>query len=128
MAGEVQLMIATLGSSLPHVRSGKLRALALAGEHRARAAPELPTVAEAGLPGYSAENWYGLLAPRGTPAAVRQTLSQQSAAILDDESFAAQLMQLGFEPLGSTPEAMGAYLEKDVAKWARVITASGVRQ
>jgi tripartite-type tricarboxylate transporter receptor subunit TctC len=69
MTGEVQLMIATLSSSLPHLRAGKLKALALAGEHRARAAPDLPTVSASGLPGYSADTWYGLVAPRGTGSA-----------------------------------------------------------
>ena len=127
MAGEVQLMIATLSSSLPHVRAGKLKALALAGEHRARAAPDLPTVSTSGLPGYSADNWYGLLAPRGTGSAVIERLNRQVAELLQDATFAAQLMKLGFEPLGSTVKAMDTHLEREVAKWAKVIEASSVR-
>lgn len=127
MAGEVQLMIATLSSSLPHVRSGKLNALALAGERPARAAADLPTVAASGLPGYSADNWYGLLAPHGTATAVIRRLNQQTAAILRDASFAAQLSKLGFEPLGSTPNAMNAHLEQEVAKWAEVTGALGMQ-
>jgi tripartite-type tricarboxylate transporter receptor subunit TctC len=127
MAGEVQLMIATLSSSLPHVRAGKLKALALAGEHRARAAPDLPTVSTSGLPGYSADNWYGLLAPCGTGYAVIERLNRQVAELLQDATFAAQLMKLGFEPLGSTAKAMDRHLEREVAKWAKVIEASSVQ-
>lgn len=127
MTGEVQVMIATLSSSLPHVRSGKLRALALASDRPFGAAADLPTMPASGLPGYSAENWYGLLAPRGTAVGVISRLSDQIRVILKSGDFSSRLIALGFEPLGSTPDAMNEHLKREVAKWGRVIEESGTR-
>ena len=125
VAGEVQLMIATLGSSLPLVRSEKIRALALAGDRSFSAAADLPTISAAGLPGYSAENWYGMLAPKGTPIEVIRRLSGQVAEALKTSEFSSQLERRGFVPLGSTPDVMDKHLSQEVTKWARVIDASG---
>ncbi|MPZ44697.1 MAG: tripartite tricarboxylate transporter substrate binding protein [Betaproteobacteria bacterium] len=127
MSGETQVMIATLSSSLPHVRSGKLKALALAGDRRFRAAGDLPTISESGLPGYSADNWYGLVAPRHTPASTIALLNKHISAVLATDDFRSQLVNLGFEPMGSTPKAMDAHLKQEVAKWGKVIRASGSR-
>ena len=127
MSGEAQLMVAPLSPSLPHVHSGKLRALALAGDRRSPAAPDLPTVSESGLPGYSADNWYGLVAPRNTPAHTIAQLNKHISTILATDEFRSQLLKLGFEPTRSTPEAMGAHLAQEVAKWGKVIKASGSR-
>jgi tripartite-type tricarboxylate transporter receptor subunit TctC len=118
------MMIATLGSALPHVRAGRLKALASAGERRTLTLPELPTLAESGLPGYSAENWYGLLAPRGTPASRVALLSRRIGEDMRGEEAKEQLMKLGFEPMSSSPAELNAYLQRDIAKWARVIGAA----
>jgi tripartite-type tricarboxylate transporter receptor subunit TctC len=128
ISGEVQLMIATLGSSLPHVRSGKLKALAVGGDRRSTAAPELPTVAEAGLPTYSADNWYGLVVPRETPAAIVKILNGEISAALKTEDMRAQLVKLGFEAMSSTPTAFADYLKREIAKWARVMKTAGISE
>ena len=127
VSGEAQLMIATLASTLPLVKSGKLKALALAGERRSTAAPDLPTVAESGLAGYSADNWYGLVAPRATRGNVIQLLNREVHATLQADEFRTQLAKLGFEPMSSTPDAMASHLSREVAKWAKVIVASGAQ-
>ena len=127
ISGEAQLMIATLASTLPQVKSGKLKALALAGERRSSAAPNLPTVSESGLAGYSADNWYGLVAPRATRGQVIQLLNRGVHATLQTEEFRAQLEKLGFEPMRSTPTAMTSHLSREVAKWTKVIKASGAQ-
>jgi tripartite-type tricarboxylate transporter receptor subunit TctC len=126
VAGEVQLMIATLASSLPLVRSGKIRALALAGDRSFSTADDLPTISAAGLPGYTAENWYGMLAPKDTPVEVIRRLSGQIAEALKSSEFSSQLIRRGFVPLGSTPDVMDSHLSQEVAKWAKVIKASGM--
>ena len=127
VSGEAQLMIATLASALPQVKAGKLKALALAGERRSTAAPNLPTVSESGLPGYSADNWYGLVVPRATAGYIIQRLNREVHATLQAEEIRSQLQKLGFEPMTSTPGAMGEHLSREVAKWAKVIKASGAR-
>lgn len=126
IAGEAQLMIATLASALRHVKSGKLKALAVAGDRRATAAPELPTVTEAGLPGYSAANWYGLLAPRGTPLSIVTQLNKEVAAALSAEDVRSRVVKLGFEPMTSTPAEFGEFLKREIAKWARVLKSAEI--
>jgi tripartite-type tricarboxylate transporter receptor subunit TctC len=126
LGGEVQLMIATLGSCLPHVRTGKLRDLAIAGERRSSLVPQVPTVAEAGVPGYAADSWYGLVAPRGTPPEIVNLLNREIAAALDREEVRAQFVALGFEPASSTPAQFADYLKSEIVKWGRVIKESGI--
>ena len=126
LGGEVQLMIATLGSCLPHVRSGKLRDLAIAGERRSSLAPQVPTVAEAGVPGYAADSWYGLVAPRGTPPEIVNLLNREITAALDREEVRAQFVALGFEPASSTPAQFADYLKSEIVKWGRVVKESGI--
>ncbi|HUF80515.1 MAG TPA: tripartite tricarboxylate transporter substrate binding protein [Burkholderiales bacterium] len=126
IAGEAQLMVATLGSSLRHVKSGKLKALAVGGERRTRTAPDLPTVSESGVPGYAAENWYGVLVPRGAPGTVISMLNEEISAALRRDDIRAQFVKLGFEPMGSTPDEFGAHLKREIEKWARVMKTAGV--
>lgn len=127
VAGEAQLMIATLGSALPHVRSGRLKALAAAGERRSTLLPELPTVAESGVPGYAADNWYGLLAPRKTPPAILGLLSKHVSAILNTDDVRERLTSLGFESAPSTPAQFSGYLRAEIRKWSRVMKEAGIR-
>ena len=128
LGGEVQLFIATLGSALPHVRSGKLRALAIASAQRSPTAPDLPTVAESGVPGYEAANWYGVLAPRGTPESVVAALNRQIGAALGDRTTAERLAAQGFEPAVSTARRFADYMKAEIAKWSRTIKDAGIQQ
>ena len=126
LGGEVQFMIATLGSCLPHVRAGKLRELAVAGERRSSLVPQVPTVAEAGVPGYAADSWYGLVATRGTPPAIVNLLNREIIAALKREDVSAQFVALGFEPASSTPAQFAEYLKSEIVKWGVVIKQSGI--
>ena len=125
MGGQVSLFFDTMLSSMPHVKSGKLKALAVTSAARSPAAPDLPTVAESGLPGYEAIAWNGLLAPAGTPKAVIAKLSTELKKALElaeiRERFAAQ----GFAAAWSSPDAYAAFLDSEVDKWAKVVKLSG---
>jgi len=127
LGGEVQLFIATLGSALPHVRSGKVRALAVTGAGRSPAASDLPTVAESGVPGYEATNWYGVLVPRATPSAVIAALNRRIADVLADQGTAERLSAQGFEPARSTPQQFAAYVKAEISKWAQTIKGAGIK-
>jgi tripartite-type tricarboxylate transporter receptor subunit TctC len=121
MAGEVQMLIAGMASLLPHVRSGRLRALAVTGIARAKAAPELPTIAEAGLPGAEFDGWYGLLVPAGTPRAVVGKLNADFNRALAAANLQERLASAGFEPLGGTQQKFAAYLRAETRKWTAVV-------
>jgi tripartite-type tricarboxylate transporter receptor subunit TctC len=125
MGGQVSLFFDTMLSAMPHVRSGKLKALAVTSAARSPAAPDIPTVAESGLPGYEAIAWNGLLAPAGTPKEVIARLSAEVRKTLElpeiKERFAAQ----GFAAAWSSPEQYAAFLDNEVDKWAKVVKVSG---
>lgn len=126
MSGETQMMIATLGSALPHVKSGKLTALAVGSERRATILPDLPTVAESGVPGYGAENSYGLLAPHGTPPHIVNLLHRQISEALSTDDTRSKLLKLGFEPTIATPDEFSAYLKREIDKWRPVLKRAGL--
>lgn len=128
IAGEAQLMIGPLGPSLPHIRTGKLKVLAVAGAQRSSLLPDLPTVAESGVPGYEATNWYGVLAPRGTPQDIIVLLNKQTVATLRGDDVRGRFAALGFEPAASTPKEFADYLKSEIAKWARVMKDAGVSE
>ncbi|MBV1796298.1 tripartite tricarboxylate transporter substrate binding protein [Siccirubricoccus sp. G192] len=126
ISGKIDFSFATAATTIPHVQTGRLRALAVPTAHRSALVPEVPTVAESGVPGFDVVNWYGLLAPKGTP---EQVVAQVNAALhtaLRDaevlEKFAAQ----GLEPLPSTPEAFQAFMEAESVRWTRVVRAAGI--
>jgi len=127
IAGQVPLMFDTMLSAMPHVKAGKLRALAITGEKRSPAAPDVPTIAESGLPGYQAYAWNGLLAPAATPAAVVQRLSEELKTALANpavqEKFAAQ----GFAATWTSPADAGHFVKNEVDKWARTVQQSGAK-
>ena len=127
IAGETQLMIATLGSALEHVRAGRLKALAVGSAARSPLLPDAPTLAEAGLRGYEASNWYGILAPRGTPAPIIATLNRQVESVLRQQEAARRFEALAFDPAFSTPEVFARYLREEIVKWTRVIRAAGLK-
>jgi tripartite-type tricarboxylate transporter receptor subunit TctC len=127
MAGDVQMVLSGIGTMLPQVRGGRLKAVAVTSEARSPLAPEIPTVVESGLPNYVATTWYGLLAPAGTPAAVIERLNKDTRALLDDAGFRAQLAPQGVVLTPTTPEEFGAFLRSEVAKWAKVVQDTGAK-
>ena len=127
LAGQVDLMFDNLPSSLQHIKAGKLRALGVTSAKRAAALPDVPTIAEAGVPGYEASSWFGLVAPAGTPPAVVQKLQQTLSKSLAAPDVREKLLGQGADPVGNTPEAFAQYIQDEIAKWAKVVRASGAR-
>jgi tripartite-type tricarboxylate transporter receptor subunit TctC len=128
VAGETQLMIGSLVSALPHVRSGRLTALGVTSVKRSSAAPEIPTIAEAGVPGYQADNWSGLLAPAGTPRAIVMNVYTAAVKVLHDPAVSQRFVSEGGEPAPSaSPEAFGAMIRSEVQKWSRVVRNAGIQ-
>lgn len=127
MAGDVQMVLSGIGTMLPQVRGGRLKAVAVTSETRSPLAPEIPTVVESGLPDYVATTWYGLLAPAGTPGAVIDRLNRDTRALLDDPAFRTQLAPQGVVVTPTTPEEFGAFLRSEVAKWAKVVQDTGAK-
>ena len=126
LGGQVQLMFATMPAAMPHVRSGKLRAVAVTSAKRSQAMPELPTLGET-LKGYDASTWYGVLAPAATPRAIIATLHGAILKILGVAETRDRLLAQGFEPVGGTPAEFGAYIKSEIVKWGRVIKAAGIK-
>ena len=127
LGGQVQLMFDNMPSSLPHIKAGKLRAIAVTSAKRSPALPDLPTIAEAGLPGYEASSWFGVLAPAGTPREIITRLNQTIVASLRTPAMNERLSSQGAEPVGNTPEQFASFIQAEIAKWAKVIKASGAK-
>jgi len=125
LGGQISMTFGTSLAVLPHVKSGKLRALASCGPERTPAAPELPTVAEAGVPGYAASLWYGLLAPAHTPREIVMRLNNDVARVLALPEIKERLSDQGVDPYTSTPEEFAKLIATDLDKWAKVVKASG---
>ena len=125
LGGRVTMMFDNLPSSLPLVREGKLRALGVTSPKRSPAAPDIPTLSEAGLPGFEAVSWFALFAAPGTPKPVADKLSTQVAEVLKLPDVAKKLFDLGLEPVGSTPDELARYQQTEIAKWAKVVKESG---
>jgi tripartite-type tricarboxylate transporter receptor subunit TctC len=126
LAGEVQLNFATIPSVLPHVRNNRLRAIAVTTAKRSAAIPEVPTVAESGVPGYDHGPWNGMLAPAKTPPAVIALLNKEAAKVLQTPEMKAVLAKDGSEAVGNKPEDFAAIIKNETAKWAKVIKAAGI--
>ncbi len=127
IAGHVQVSFPTIGGGLPHAQAGRLRALATTGAKRPLAAPDLPTMMEAGVPGYEASNWFGTAVPARTPPAIVAKLSQEIARVLRLPDVRERLLTQGMEPTSSTPEEFSAYIRSEMTKWAKVVKASGAK-
>ena len=127
IAGRVHVMLDTAASAMPHVRTGKLRALALSAPRRTAEYPELPTFAEAGLPQYDTNAWYSMHAPAGTPAPIVRRLNAELVAILKDPEILARFRQLSTEPVGNSPEDFDAFVKAELEKYARVIQAARIK-
>jgi tripartite-type tricarboxylate transporter receptor subunit TctC len=127
IAGHVPAMMPNMLSAQPHIKSGRLRALGVTGAKRAPGAEDIPTIAEAGVPGYESVQWYGLLAPAGTPRDIITRLHGATVKALQHPEVRQRLLNDGAEPVGSSPEEFAAYLRSETAKWAKVIQAAGIK-
>ena len=127
LAGQVDLLFAPSQAVIQHVRAGKLKALATTGAKRAETLPDLPTVAESGLPGYEAVGWFGLLAPAATPKAVVDKLSADANRALTDPDVRTRMQALGADPGGNTPEEFARFIRDDQAKWAKLMREAGIK-
>ena len=127
LAGEAGLAFYSASATLPHVKAGRLRALATTGERRSPALPDLPTVAEAGVPGFETGSWAGVLTPAGTPRFIIAKLHGELTRILQLPEAKERLAAIDFEPVGNTPDAFGAIIRKEVVRWAKVVKESGAK-
>jgi len=127
LSGQVPIAVQNCGSSLPLVRDGRLRGLGVTSLKRSAAAPDLPTVAEQGFPGFEATSWFALLAPAGTPQPILDKVRAASLKALEDQDLLAKLAAIGLEPVGSTGAETKAAIERDIPKWAQVIKEAGIK-
>jgi tripartite-type tricarboxylate transporter receptor subunit TctC len=127
VGGHVQVMFSGFSAAMPHIKSGKARALAVTGAQRSPALPDVPTIAEQGFPGVEATAWYGVLTPTGTPRPVVVRLHGELVKILKLPDVVQRLDALGFEMVGSTPEQFASYMKAETRKWAKVVKASGAK-
>jgi tripartite-type tricarboxylate transporter receptor subunit TctC len=127
LGGEVQVTFATISTALPFVKAGRLRALAVSTARRSASAPEVPTIAESGLPGYDYASWIGLLAPAKTPAAIVMKLNAEVVKAIRSPELKVILDVEASEPIGNSPEAFAAILKTEVARWAKVVKAAGIK-
>jgi len=127
LGGQINLIFATAASAVPHIKSGKINALAVTTDKRSKLMPELPTVAEAGVKGFEANNWYGIVVPAKTPRPIVDRLNKDFVAVLNMPDVRDILFKQGLDAAPSTPEAFGAYIKSETAKWAKVIKASGAK-
>ena len=127
LAGQVKISFATVLETLQHVKSGKVRALAVTGSRRSLAAPEYPTIAESGLPGYESTSWLALFAPIGTPKEVVAKVAADAGRVMNTSEVRERFVAQGADPIGSTPEQLSSVLARDIAKYAKVMQESGTR-
>ena len=127
LGGQVQLYFATISTALPHVKAGKLRALAVTSARRSTAAPEFPTVAESGVPGYEHTSWVGLLAPAKTPRPIIARLNAESARIVSSPQMKTLMLREGLDAVGNSPDEFAAIIKTEVAKWMKLVKAAGIQ-
>ena len=126
LAGQVTMYFGSMPASLPHIRAGRLRGLGVTSLQRSRAAPDIPTVADSGFPGFEAVTWIGAVAPAGTPRAIVGRLNQEIAAVVHEPDVAQRLEAQGAEPVSDTPEAFADYIRSEIRKWAGVVRDAGI--
>jgi tripartite-type tricarboxylate transporter receptor subunit TctC len=127
LSGEVQLTFSSIPTVLPHVRSGKLRALGVGNAERVPSLPEFPTISESGLKGYEAYAWGGMLAPAGTPKEIIARLSKETVAAIRMKEVSDQLLKEGTVPTPTTPEEFGAYIKTEIDKWGAVVRMANIK-
>jgi tripartite-type tricarboxylate transporter receptor subunit TctC len=127
LGGHVTYMFNTIASALPHVRSGRLRALGVSSARRSHAAPEIPTIAEAGVPGFESGTWYGIVGPAGLPSSIVVRLNAEINKALETPDMKERMASLGLDPMGGTPERFSEFMRQEIVKWAKVVKESGAR-
>ena len=127
IAGEVQLMFGSLPGSIVQIKAGRIRAIAVTSAKRSNAAPDIPTVAESGVPGYEASSWFAFLAPVATPKSIVTRLNTEAMKALETREIQESLVRNGMDPRGSTPGEADAFLRAEIAKWTRVVKEAGIR-
>lgn len=126
VSGRISLMMANLTTAQPHIRAGRLRGLAVGKLTRSPLFPEMPTLAESGVPGYEASNWNGMVVPAGTPQTIVHRLHREVTALLGDTDVTKSLTASGLEPVGDTPQQFGAYLRSEASKWQALVKKIGI--
>ena len=127
LAGQVQMMFDNIPSSLPHIKSGKLHAIATTGAKRDPALPDLPTIAEAGVPGYESGVWFGLMVPAGTPRDIVARLNAEAVKGAKSPEFVKRMTDLGYNIIPGSPEHMGGMIKDEIARWTPIVRASGAK-
>jgi len=127
VGGQVNLIFATTASAIPHLRSGRIKGIAVTTAKRSALLPDLPTISESGLAGFDANNWYGLVVPAKTPRAIIDQLNAEVTKVLNMPDVKTTLFNQGLDPAPGTPEQFGAYIRSERAKWAKVIKESGAK-
>ena len=127
IAGHTPVGFTTLPPTVPHIKSGKLRALAIAGAKRSRSVPDVPTMAEAGYPDVDGDTWVGVFAPAGTDKQVVALLNREIVGILSESTMRERLADLGYEPVGNRPDEFAAQIRSEIAKWAKLIRSAGIK-
>ncbi len=127
ISGRVQVMSISLGSARPYLKSGQIRALAAGAKHRLAGLPEVPTSAEAGVPGWEMSAWFGIFAPKETPPAILRLLNERMQAVIDDPKTRQRLLEIGAEPVGGSVESFSERFRSDYRMWGQVIRESGIK-
>lgn len=127
ITGRIQVLFANVSPLLPHIRAGKLRPIAVTSSKRSAPLPEVPTIAESGYPGFDVVNWFGMMAPQGTPADIIAKLNSAISKAMSTPQMRNYLQKRGALPMSSSPEEMRAFLKKEIGKWAKVVKVSGAR-
>ncbi len=127
VAGRHSLMMANLTTAQPNIRAGRLRGLGIGTKARSALFPELPTIAESGVPGYEANNWNGVVVPARTPRAVIELLQREIVAVLKESAVTERMAAAGLEPIGDTPDQFARYLKAEAEKWGRLVKSAGIK-
>jgi tripartite-type tricarboxylate transporter receptor subunit TctC len=127
MSGDVQAVFSSIPAALPHVSSGRMRALGVSIAKRSNALPDVPTIAEAGLPGYYAASWYGLLLPAAAPRPVVDALSREVVAVMRVPDVREKMLAQGFEPVGDAPEEFSKFIREEISRWEEVVRNAGIK-
>ena len=127
VAGRLALMMANLTTAQSHIRAGRLRGLGIGTKNRSALFPELPTLAESGVPGYEANNWNGVVAPARTPREIVERLQRETVATIREPAIAERMAKAGLDAIGDTPQAFAAYLEAEAQKWGRLVKSAGIK-
>jgi tripartite-type tricarboxylate transporter receptor subunit TctC len=126
LSGRVSMMLETIPNALPLARNGQMRAIGVTTKVRSSLAPDIPTLAESGLPDFDVSAWTGLFVPAGTPAAIIDRLNAETRKIAGDKSYVSLIQSMGTDVASSSPEAFSKFVSNDVARWSTVITRSGI--